>query len=310
MDNISSTPDDIQEQGPRKGIVIIVISILLGTNALLLWQFFEKKSNLEIANQTIVSTNAEKDALRNQLTQIQSDYEKMKAENTNLQTQLSSKDEEIKAKVAEIQRLIAMGGPAQIAKAKAEMARLKEMSNLYQLQIDSLNKVNSALKTKNKNLNTNLDKEQSKNQNLSAENSKLATKIAAGSVLKAMNITTEGLYNKSSGKEVITNKAKKVGMMRTKFLLTENKVVDKGELDLYLRVLGPDGGVMTADHATFKSSSAENLEYTTKESVDYNNEDTPVQIVWAKGTQFAKGKYSVEVYCGGNLIGKSTAELK
>jgi hypothetical protein len=309
MDNTSANTDDMQEQGPRKGIVIIVISILLGTNGLLLWQFFEKKSNLDLANQTIITTSAEKDALRTQLTQIQVEYEKMKAENTDLQTQLSTKDEEIKEKVAQIQRLIAMGGPAQIARAKAEMARLKEMSILYQVNVDSLNKVNATLQAENKNLNTNLDKEQSKNQNLSAENSKLATKIAAGSVLKAMNIATEGLYSKSSGKEVITNKAKKVGMMRTKFLLTENKVVDKGELDLYLRVLGPDGGVMTADHATF-SANGETLEYTKKESVDYNNEDTPVQIVWAKGTQFAKGKYTVEVYCGGKVIGKSTAELK
>ena len=309
MDNTSANTDDMQEQGPRKGIVIIVISILLGTNALLLWQFFEKKSNLDLANQTIITTSAEKDALRTQLTQIQVEYEKMKAENTDLQTQLSTKDEEIKAKVAEIQRLIALGGPAQIARAKAEMARLKEMSILYQVNVDSLNKVNATLQAENKNLNTNLDKEQSKNQNLSAENSKLATKIAAGSVLKAMNIATEGLYNKSSGKEVITNKAKKVGEMRTKFLLTENKVVDKGELDIYIRVLGPDGGVMTADHATF-NANGETLEYTKKESVDYNNEDTPVQIVWAKGTQFAKGKYTVEVYCGGKVIGKSTAELK
>ena len=148
----------------------------------------------------------------------------MKADNANLETRLSAKDEEIKAKVAEIQRLIAMGGPAQIAKAKAEMAQLKEMSNLYQVQIHSLNKVNTALEAENRNLNTNLDKEQSKNQNLSTENSKLANKVAAGSVLKAMNIMTEGVYTKSSGKEVITNKAKKVGMMRTKFLLTENRV--------------------------------------------------------------------------------------
>src|SRR4051812_34311705 len=101
MENTYSDKDDIQDQGPRKGIVIIVISILLGTNGLLLWQFFEKKSSLDLANQTIVSTNAEKDQLRSQLNQIESEYEKMKSDNSGLQTQLSSKDEEIKAKVAE-----------------------------------------------------------------------------------------------------------------------------------------------------------------------------------------------------------------
>ena len=41
---------EYQEQGPKKGIVIIVITILLGTNGLLLWQFFDKKNHLDQAN--------------------------------------------------------------------------------------------------------------------------------------------------------------------------------------------------------------------------------------------------------------------
>src|SRR5947207_779430 len=113
-----------EEQGPRKGIVIIVISILLGTNALLLWQFFEK--------------------------------------------------------------------------AKAELARLKEMNVVYLAQIDSLNTVNTQLKAENTTLNSNLNAEQSKNQNLSSENSKLANKVAAGSILKAFNVVAEGLRYKSN----------------------------------------------------------------------------------------------------------------
>ena len=44
MDTQDNQKTDYQEQGPKKGIVIIVITILLGTNGLLLWQFFEKKN--------------------------------------------------------------------------------------------------------------------------------------------------------------------------------------------------------------------------------------------------------------------------
>ena len=85
MDN-DSTKSDIQEQGPKKGIVIIVIAILLGTNGLLLWQFFEKKSNLDDAQQKIVTTTAEKEAVQAQLNQIKTEYEKVKSENSNLQS--------------------------------------------------------------------------------------------------------------------------------------------------------------------------------------------------------------------------------
>ena len=309
MDNFDSNKSDIQEQGPKKGIVITVIAILLGTNGLLLWQFFEKKSNLEMANQTIVTTTAEKEALQAQLNQIKTEYEKVKSENSNLQSELSSKDEEIKAKVAEIQRLIAIGGPAQIAKAKAEMAQLREMNSLYMAQIDSLNRVNTMLQQENQNLSTTLNEEKSKSQNLADQNSKLANKILAGSVLRATNIKTVGLRYKSSGKELETNKAKQVQKVRTSFTLSENKVIEGGSQDLYLRVLGSDGAVMSSDQATFESNG-QALVYTMKQTVEYGNADLPVSIIWAKGSEFLKGKYAIEIYHAGNLIGKSSIELK
>src|SRR6185369_5652590 len=161
METQDKSRPEVHEQGPKKGIVIIVITILLGTNGLLLWQFFEKKSSLDIANQTIITTSAEKDALQMQLNQVKADYEKTKADNTNLEGQLAEKDIEINAKVAEIQRLIAVGGPAQIAKAKAELSKLKELNVVYVSQIDSLNRVNAQLQSENQNLNTNLSAEKS-----------------------------------------------------------------------------------------------------------------------------------------------------
>ncbi len=303
------TPDKSEEQGPKKGIVIIVITILLGTNGLLLWQFFEKKNSLDIANQAIITTSAEKDALQVQLNEVKAQYEKTKADNVDLLGQLSEKDKEIKAKVSEIQKLIAIGGPAQIAKAKAELTKLREMNTLYTGQIDSLNKVNAELQTENQNLNSNLSAEKNKVQNLASENSKLASKVAAGSVLKATNIVTEGLRYKSSGKELITNKAKQIQRIRTKFMLSENKVVERGPIDIYVRVLGPDGAAMSTTQETFMSNG-QALVYTSRETIDYANNETQAETIWAKGSEFSKGKYIVELYHLGSLIGKSTIELK
>ena len=94
------------------------------------------------------------------------EFEKLKTDNSTLQNQLTEKDEQIKAKVAEIQKLILLGGPAQIARAKAELAKLKEMNDVYTVQIDSINKINAHLLAMNDSLNTNLSQERSKNDNL------------------------------------------------------------------------------------------------------------------------------------------------
>jgi len=162
----SSAATDTQEQGPRKSIVIIVIAILLGTNGLLLWQFFEKKASLDEANRTVRTTSDEKDKIQLELNQVKGEFEKVKAENLNLRDQLTVKDEEIKAKVAEIQKLIAMGGPAQIAKAKAEINNLRGLNQTYIAQIDSLRKQNSELVSENSSLNSTLQNQRSQNENL------------------------------------------------------------------------------------------------------------------------------------------------
>lgn len=309
MDSQEINKADYQEQGPKKGIVIIVITILLGTNGLLLWQFFDKKNHLDQANQTIVTTTAEKDALQLQLNQFKVEFEKLKTDNSTLQTQLTEKDEQIKAKVVEIQKLILLGGPAQIARAKAELAKLKEMNDVFTVQIDSLNKSNQKLLSENQDLNSTLNQEKSKNENLSAENNRLSSKVVAGSVLKAINVSTEGYRFKSNGTEVVTNKAKQVQKVKTHFTLSENHVIDNGSVDIYLRVLGPDGAVMSANTETFRGND-QDLTFTVKQTIDYNNSDTPVDIAWAKGSQFVKGKYNVEIYHSGNLIGKSLIDLK
>jgi len=290
---------------------MIVIAILLGTNGLLLWQFFDKKNNLDLANQTIVATTAEKEKLQTEFNLLKADYEKSKSENAGLQSQLSDKDQEIKSKMEEIERLIRLGGPAQIARAKAEIARLKEMNQSYSSQIDSLNEANRKLVEANQTLSTDLSTVRTKADNLTQTNEKLAGKVAAGSVLKAAEIVTEGFRFKSSGKKILTNKAKQVQSISTRFVLIENKIIDQGSVDLYLLVTGPDGSVVrTSGEVSFTSASGEKLSYTVKETVNYMNKDLPVEIAWVKGSQFTKGKYKVEIYQAGSVIGTSSIDLK
>ena len=92
-------------------------------------------------------------------------------------------------------------------------------------------------------------------------------------------------------------------------LLVKNHVIDNGSVDIYLRVLGPDGAVISTNSETFKAEN-QDLTYTVKQTVDYNNSDTQIDVAWAKGSNFFKGKYNVEIYHSGNLIGRSMIDLK
>ncbi len=306
---MSTAENEPKDQDSKKVIVIIVISILLGVNGLLLWQFFDKKTHLEQVNRDLDTTMAEKESLTAELQRVKNEYEKLNQENASLQNQLSSKDEEIRQKIAQIQKLINSGDAAQLKKAKEELTALKTLNQNYVVQIDSLREVNKTLNDQNVTLSQNLSTATTTAETLRQQNSVLSNKVAIASVLKTSNMKAMGVRYKGSGKETETNKAKHTDRIKTCFTILENLVVDKGPKDIFVRVMSPDGAVMSTSSETFMFNSQATL-YTTKESIMYENRNTDLCVYWEKGNAYSAGKYTIEMYCEGNLIGTASLELK
>jgi FtsZ-binding cell division protein ZapB len=304
-----TNPEQEKDQDSKKVIVLIVITILLGVNALLLWQFFDKKTHLEQVSRELDTTMAEKESLSAELQRVKTEYEKLNQENASLQNQLSAKDEEIRLKIAQIQKLIASGDAVQLKKAKEELSALKALNQTYVLQMDSLKTANKQLTDENVSLNQNLTTVTTKVNSLTQENSLLSNKVAIASVLKTANLRAFGVRYKGSGKETETSKAKNTDRIKTCFTIMENLVVDKGPKDIFVRVLSPDGAVMSTSSETFIFNGQATL-YTTKESIMYENRDTELCVYWEKGNTYNPGKYTIELYCENNQIGVATLELK
>lgn len=304
-----TNPEQEKDQDSKKVIVVIVITILLGVNALLLWQFFDKKTHLEQVSRELDTTMAEKESLAAELQRVKTEYEKLNQENASLQNQLSAKDEEIRLKIAQIQKLISSGDAVQLKKAKEELAALKALNQTYVLQMDSLKTANKQLSDENVSLNQTLTSANTKVSSLTQENSLLANKVAIASVLKTANLRAFGVRYKGSGKESETSKAKNTDRIKTCFTIMENLVVEKGPKDIFVRVLSPDGAVMSTSSETFIFNGQATL-YTTKESIMYENRDTELCVYWEKGNTYNAGKYTIELYCENNQIGVATLELK
>jgi predicted nuclease with TOPRIM domain len=311
MEENQTQPVDYEpkEKDSRRAIVIVVITVLLAVNGLLLWQFFDKKSHLEDLSLTLETTLSEKESLSAELQAMKAEYDKVNQENAALQSQLSEKDQEIKSKMAEIQRLINSGDAAQLRKAKTELEQLRQMNQVYIAQADSLRIANDQLNQQNLALNSNLEAERGRIQNLTQENTMLANKVAIGSVLKTINMKASGVKYKSSGKESETSKASSVDKIKVCLTVLENLVADRGSKEAYLRVLSPDGAVMSTSSETFMYNNQATL-YTSKESFDYDNKNTDLCFYWTKGSEYSKGKYTIEVYVEGNLIGTTMLTLK
>jgi hypothetical protein len=196
-----------------------------------------------------------------------------------------------------------------LKKAREELSLLKAMNQNYVVQVDSLKKVTDDLSKQNSTLSATLTSEKGKVESLTQENSVLANKVAVGSILRTIDVSALGVRYKSNGKESEINKASKVQKIKTCFTVLDNKVADKGTKDVFIRVVSPDGSVLTSSQETFMYNSQATL-YSTKDSFDYNNEKTTVCVYYDKGSTFVKGKYLVELYSGGNQIGATSLILK
>ena len=226
-----------------------------------------------------------------------------------MQSQLSARDEEIKQKISEIQKLINSGDAVQLKKAKEELMQLRNMNQNYIVQLDSLKTVTKMLAMQNDSLNVNLTTATSQLDTLSKKNTVLSGKVAIASVLKTTGMKVTGVRYKGSGKEMETSKSKSTQKIKTCFTILENLVVDKGPRDIYVRVLSPDGAVMSTSQETFDVNGQATL-YTTKESIIYENRNTDLCVYWDKGGKYTPGRYNIELYCDGSPIGATSLTLK
>jgi hypothetical protein len=189
------------------------------------------------------------------------------------------------------------------------MAALKLLNQNYVIQVDSLRTANKMLNDQNAALSQNLNSVTTKVNDLTQQNSLLSNKVAIASVLKTANVKALGVRYKGSGKETETAKAKSTNRIKTCFTIIENLVVDKGPKDIFVRVLSPDGAVMSTSSETFMYNGQAAL-YTTKESIMYENRNTDLCVYWEKGSAYNPGKYTIELYCEGNQIGSASLILK
>jgi hypothetical protein len=98
--------------------------------------------------------------------------------------------------------------------------------------------------------------------------------------------------------------------MMTSLSLVENAIAAKGPVRVYLRLIGPDGLLLTGDSPVSFTVGEEPMIGTASREVDYQGSEVDMSIYINKITAYAKGSYVVEVYTQQGLLGKSELMLR
>ncbi len=305
----------MENQKSNKGIYIAAIVVLLLLNGVLGYLLYvnnSEKKDLEVAKQEL---DNQYQGVLTELEARKAELEQYKGKNAELDSIITARQNEIENYKGEIESLLKKGKitSAELAKARQLIDKLKAENKELQGKVEELTKANEMLTQENQQLGKSLEDEKKNTESLTQEKENLSKKVALGALLKLNNLKVIGVHIKNSGKEEETSKLKRVSKLKISFETGENKVAEKGNMKLYLRVINPKGetiAVRDQGSGTFKlGDSGDDVQYSRVADVDYQQSNKKISIDWSSNINM-EGTYKVEVYQSGYLVGKGEVKLK
>ena len=297
---------DSVNKGDRNKIYLLIFFIvaLLGTNAYL---YFKDKQQ----SSRFVTVSTEKDRLNLEVEKIEAELDKVNSVNVTLSDKLQEEQKLARNKIVELKTALKKGKLTQgdLAKAQKQITLLKEFVRNYNDQILRLEKENSYLKTERDSLKNTSEVIAQKADELEKQNENLNAKVKVGEVLKTSSINITAYKVKNNGKLVLATKASTANKFVINFTIATNDLAEKGLRKIYLRVFDPAGNLIANDNDFFEANGQQ-MQYSNKLQVSYNNDDTTFTLDWTNPKEFLKGTYSVILYSDGFEMGKSQITLK
>ncbi len=186
-----------------------------------------------------------------------------------------------------------------------EVGTLRTVMKGYIHQIDSLNNLNKKLITENVTYRKKISAQELRAEMAEERAKELDNIVAQGSVLRARDISMATLNER--GSEV--SRIKRADRLRVDFTISSNEFAEPGNVEIFLRIISPDGFPLSTEALPTFKFEGQTLTYSASRTVDYQNQDLPVSIFY-NGSGYIDGLYKIELYTNGYLLAKSEVTVK
>ena len=290
---------------PKTRSLLIFFIILI---CVLVFSLFFQKKQMKQQMKLKVQFIEQKNMLRDELDDLIDEHDDLLSEYGDLNQQLHKQDSIIQKQISEIRNLIRTKNDLKEARKKIES--LKEISKRYLANIDSLLVVNEILSHEkdsvikvNKDINW-------KNYKLNKKNEELFEQVNKGSVLDVFDVSVDAFRYRSTGKEVITQTAKKVQNIRCCFFVAANPIAIPKKREVFLQLIDEQGEVLKTRDSIITNLDEVSVECTATTDFEYNNNELEVCVEWERVDILVKGIYQLNIIIEGRLAGQTAFQLK
>ncbi|HEY0091403.1 MAG TPA: hypothetical protein VGB43_02860 [Flavobacterium sp.] len=281
-----------------KAIIVVLAILLVGS---LIYMY--KMSSDAKQTQSVLVT--EKTSVMNDLSALKATYDKAIAENTSLSDELIAEREKVVKLMADLDK--SKGDAASMAKYRNRYFALQKDMQGMMAQVEDLKKQNTKLTVERDSTVVVLDESKKYNQVLVGQNEELSKTVEKGSKLSVLNLQTAAFKQKSSGKQVATDKASRADILKINFTIAENQIAKSGDKTYYIQVIDSKNNVL--GDKKIETFGDQSLTYSFVKTVNYENKTVQVSED-LPGQNFEKGTYFVNIFDQGELVSKSSFVLR
>jgi hypothetical protein len=246
-------------------------------------------------------------ALQAELDSVLFEYNVMKLEYDSI---LVDKDSIIQENAMEIQRLIAR--QADYNRIRRQLDGLREITQNYVREIDSLVTVNMVLKEENVQIREEIRQARVRTTALVQDKEELAGKVEVASVIRAYQLDASAVRMRSRDREEETDRAVRAERMKVCFTLAENPIAPTGYYNIYVRIAAPDGQIYRlgdTDEYSFVNEG-DTLQYSVVGRINYQNRELSSCLYWDRIREFEAGQYLISLYSDDLRLGETTVTLR
>src|SRR5690606_10661419 len=312
----SANPQDQPKKKDSKNLIIGILAIgILASWAFILWS--KNKNDYQITELTsrVGAIDSARNELQDSYNQALFRLDSLTGRNNEMEGQLSERNSEINKLKNEINSILRKQRLTEAEKKKAEalIDELNEKINGLEQEVQRLMAENTLLTQENATISVERDTYRAQRDTLESVKQSLEETVNIATTLNASNIAITPVRERNSGKEKVTDKAKRVDKLVISFDVS-NRIVNPGSQEIYVAISDPQGkpvAVEALGSGTFSTRETGEKIYTTKLQVDLEPAKRKhVEFAWRQNSDFQKGNYNIEIYHNGFKIGEGIRELR
>lgn len=286
-----------------KAIVVVLALLLIGS----LLYIFKMTSDAKSLHTELTTVKSEKDNVLDSLAILKTTYDKALEDKTALSDDLIAEREKVVNLIADLKK--SKGDAASMRKYRDQFNKLQGNMKTLMAENENLKKANQTLTTQRDSTIVVLGQQKKFNDTLVVQNENLAKTVEKGSKLVVMNLRTQAIKQRSSGKQIETEKASRADKLKVCFAIAANAIAKSGEKDYYVQIIDSKNNVL-GDKKT-ESFGETSLTYSFVTKVAYDNKAVDVcEFLDGNGKDFEKGTYFVNIFDKNELVSKTSFTLK